>query len=89
MILSVRSAVAKSFDGAASCMVRCEALSELTLKSVGTYSGETKPVVKYMNEEIWAWITCYYVGLPCQVWMETGSEKLHYRHTFGVEPNLT
>ena len=45
---SVQSAVAKSFDGVASCMVPCEALGMLTLKKVGTYSGENKSV-KYIN----------------------------------------
>ena len=58
LTLSVQAAVAKSFDGAASWMVHCEALSLLSLKCMGTYSGETKSV-KCMNEEIWPWRTFY------------------------------
>ena len=40
-------------------MWRHAALSSVKHKAkVGTYSGETKSV-KCMNEEIWAWRTCY------------------------------
>ena len=40
------------------CIVHCEMLGALTFERVGTSSDETKPV-KSMNDEIWAWRTCY------------------------------